>query len=307
MKGCKVDDSHIVKQDLNPNFERFVARLQRAVQHREVLESYCKEESAVTVNTTAKDCLVTVAIKQSTSIPPLASTILSDWLHQIRSALDGAFYTLAALETNSYPPSQARTRTFPIRTTRADFDQMLASDSNPTRGMTKSTIESIERSQPYHGKYGADGDSLLWIHNMARIDRHRHSFSLALRVIPNENNGLDFAARCPRPVAVTPGPENTVLKSEEETVFAVIEYDSAETARHSVSESWISPRFTFGLEASEWYRDAVANSLSQNIRNDSLTTRMRFCEWVVSALVKMLSDQISIEQLHVPDWVNVGN
>lgn len=302
-----MDDSHIIEQDLNAGFDRFIARLQRAVQHRELLETYCNKESAVTVSTTAEGCLVTLAIKQADSIPPLASTILSDWLHQARSALDGAFYTLAALETNSYPPSRARTRTFPIRATRSDFDQMLASDSNPLRGMTESTIKSIEKCQPYHGKYGADGDSLFWIHNMARIDRHRHSFSLALRIIPNESNRVDFSALSPRPVAVTPGPENTVLKSEEETVFAVIEYESAETAIRAVSESWISPRFTFGLEASEWYRDAVADGLSLNIRNDSLTTRMRFCEWFVSALVKMLADRISIEQLHIPDWVNVGN
>lgn len=302
-----MDDDHILRQELNEGFERFIARLQRAVEHRESLENYCKQETAVTLDFTTNGNSVVVTVKQSEPIPPVGSTILSDWLHQVRSSLDGAFYTLAALETGSYPPSRPRTRTFPIRTTRVDFDQMLASDSNPTRGMTTSTVEKIERSQPYHGKYGADGDSLLWIHNMARIDRHRHSFDLALRIVPGEENGIDFDARSPRPVTVTAGPETPMLSVDSGTVFATIEYDSPETARRALRESWIKPRFTFGIEASQWYEDAVAKDISKNIRNDSLTSRMRFCEWFVSAMVKMLSDQVTIEQLHIPDWINVGD
>lgn len=302
-----MDDDHVLKQELNEGFGRFIARLKRAVAHRESLEKYCQKESSVTVDFTTNGNFVIVTVKQSELIPPVGSTILSDWLHQVRSALDGAFYTLAALETGSYPPSRPRTRTFPIRSTRADFDQMIASDSNPTRGMTASTVEKIERSQPYHGKYGADGDSLLWIHNMSRIDRHRHSFDLALRIIPDEANSIDFDSLSPRPVSVTAGPGNTILSVDNGIVFATIEYESAETAHSAVSESWIKPRFTFGMEASEWYVDAVSKNLSKNIRNDSLTTRMRFCEWSVSAMVKVLSDQATMEQLHIPDWINVGN
>lgn len=302
-----MDDDHISKQELNEGFGRFIARLQRAVEHRESLEEYCQNESAVTVDFTANENSVIVSVRQSEPIPPVGSTILSDWLHQVRSALDGAFYTLAALETGSYPPSRARTRTFPIRATRAEFDQMIASDSNPTRGMTASTVEKIERAQPYNGKYGADGDSLLWIHNMARIDRHRHSFDLALRILPDEKNCINFHPSSPRPVSVAAGPENAILSVDNDTVFATIEYESAETAHRALRESWIKPNFMFGMEAAEWYEDAVAKNLSKNIRNDSLTTRMRFCEWFVSAMVKMLSDRVTIEQLHIPDWINVGD
>lgn len=302
-----MDDEHILRQELNEGFGRFIARLQRAVEHRESLEKYCQHESAVTLDFTTNENSVIVSVRQSEQIPPVGSTILSDWLHQVRSALDGAFYTLAAIETRSFPPSRARTRTFPIRATRAEFDQMIRSDSNPTLGMTASTIEKIERSQPYHNKYGADGDCLLWIHNMARIDRHRHSFDLSLRIIPDKGNCINFDSRSPTPVSVTPGPEDALLSVDSCTVFATVEYASKETACRAVRESWIRPAFTFGMEASEWYVDVVSKNLSKNIRNDSLTTRMRFCEWFVSAMVKMLSDQVTIEQLHIPDWINVGD
>lgn len=302
-----MDDDHIISHELNAGFGRFIARLQRAVEHRESLEEYCQQDSAVTLDFTTDSNSVVVSVKQSDPIPPIGSTILSDWLHQVRSALDGAFYTLAAFETGSYPPPRPRTRTFPIRASRADFDEMLASDSNPTRGMTESTVDKIQRSQPYNGKYGADGDSLLWIHNMARIDRHRHSFDLALRIIPDERNSIDFDSRSPRPISVVPGPEDTVLSDTDSTVFTTIEYASSEIAHRALRESWIKPKFIFGLEASQWYEDAVSKNVSKNIRNDSLTVRMRFCEWFVAALVKMLSDQVTIEQLHIPDWIEVGD
>lgn len=302
-----MDDDHISSLKLNEVFERFIARLRRAVEHRESLEGYCQQESAVTVDLAADRNSVIVSIKQSEPVPDIASTILSDWLHQVRSALDGAFYTLAAVETGTNPPTRPRTRSFPIRASRADFDEMIASDSNPTRGMTPSTVDKIERSQPYNGKYGADGDGLLWIHNMARIDRHRHSFDLTFRVVPDERNGIDFAPLSPRPLSVTPGPADTTLSVTSGTIFATIEYESHEVALRAVKESWIRPRFMFGLEAAQWYEDAVARDASNNIRNDSLTARMRFCEWFVAALVKMLSDQVTIEELHIPDWINVGD
>ncbi|MBY4012793.1 hypothetical protein HQP04_10665 [Rhodococcus fascians] len=301
-----MDDDHIRKHGLNKGFDRFIARLERAVEHRDSLEQYCKHESAVVVDYVAHENFVSVMVKQAEPVPSRASTVLSDWLHQVRASLDGAFYTLAALETGSYPPSRPRTRTFPIRATATEFEQMLASDSNPTRGMSASTVERIERSQPYHGKYGADGDSLLWIHNMSRIDRHRHSFELALRVVPDGDTGLNFDSRSPRPVTIRSGPENVTLTVESGMLFAEIEYESDSDAARVVRERWVKPRFMFGLEASEWYADAVARDVSKNIRNDSLTTRMRFCEWFVAALVKTLSDQVTTEQIYIPDWVNVG-
>ena len=89
-------------------------------------------------------------------------------------------------------------------------------------------------------------------------------------------------------------------------LFAEIEYESDSDAARVVRERWVKPRFMFGLEASEWYADAVARDVSKNIRNDSLTTRMRFCEWFVAALVKTLSDQVTTEQIYIPYWLNVG-
>jgi len=302
-----MDDDHIVKHEFNEHFEPFVARLRRAVEHRESLNDYCRDESAVVVDTSTQGRTVVFTVRQAQPVPAVASTILSDWLHQVRSALDGAFYTLAALETDSYPPSQSRNRTFPIRATRAEFDQMLASGSNPTRGMRTSTIEGIERSQPYHGKYGADGDGLLWIHNMARIDRHRHSFKIGLRIFPDEKTSVDVHTRTPRPVSMTPGDLKPMLDVEDGVHFATVQYSSAAEADRAVREGWLRPRFSFGLEASEWYAEALTTNSSRNIRKDNLTTRMRFCEAFVAALVKMLSDQVSIENLYIPEWINVGN
>lgn len=301
-----MDDDHIVKHDFNEHFQPFVARLRRAVEHRDSLNKYCDHESAVVVDSTADGRFVEFTVRQAKPIPAVASTILSDWLHQVRSALDGAFYTLAALETGSYPPPQPRNRTFPIRATRNEFDQMIASSSNPTRGMRTSTIEGIERSQPYHGKYGADGDGLLWIHNMARIDRHRHSFNLAMRIFPNDETSVNVDARSCRPISMKPGDLTSILHVEDGLVFATVEFASEEDAKRAVRESSLRPCFRFGLEASEWYKEAIANNSSRNIRNDELTTRMRFCEAFVSALIKMLSDQIDIEDLYIPEWINVG-
>lgn len=302
-----MDDDHIMKHNLNEHFEPFVARLRRAAEHRESLNTHCQHESAVIVDSVARGRSVVLTVRQAEPVPAVASTILSDWLHQVRSALDGAFYTLAALETDSYPPSQPRSRTFPIRATRTEFDQMIASSSNPMRGMRTSTIESIERSQPYHGKYGADGDGLLWIHNMARIDRHRHSFSLVMRIFPNEETTVKFASHSRRPKSIQPGDLESVLDVEHGLAFATINFASDEDAQRAVTEAWLKPCFRFGLEASEWYAEALANNSSRNIRNDDLTTRMRFCEAFVAALVKMLSDQITIEDLYIPEWINVGS
>ncbi|WP_424809960.1 hypothetical protein [Rhodococcus sp. 27YEA15] len=73
-----MNDDHILRQDLNEGFGRFIARLQRAVDHRESLEKYCKKESAVTLDFTTNGNSVVVTVKQSDPIPPVGSTILSD-------------------------------------------------------------------------------------------------------------------------------------------------------------------------------------------------------------------------------------
>lgn len=101
--------------------------------------------------------------------PVELALIFSEWLAALRAALDNALYALAAAMTGQNPPPQASRIQYPICTTAEEFKKQ-------TRRLTmlpEHVIAALEMSQPYQSPYGPESNLTYWIHELARLDRHR--------------------------------------------------------------------------------------------------------------------------------------
>jgi hypothetical protein len=102
-----------------------------------------------------------------------------EMLYQLRAALDSLVYEVAVLDSGQDPPPDAKKLEFPIRGSKASFDQ-AAWKIAPLTDQHRDMIESI---QPYDPGQRTEaqrlmGETLQVINDLARKDRHR-----GLRVI----------------------------------------------------------------------------------------------------------------------------
>jgi hypothetical protein len=101
--------------------------------------------------------------------PVEMSLAFSDWLATVRAALDNGLYAWVASATGQNPPPLAERIQYPICSTPKEY----ASQRKRLTGVPESILEKVEAAQPYRGAYGPESTLVYWVHELARIDRHR--------------------------------------------------------------------------------------------------------------------------------------
>lgn len=101
--------------------------------------------------------------------PVQMSLAFSDWLATIRAALDNGLYAWVASATQQNPPPLAERIQYPICSTPKEY----ASQRKRLSGVPQDILDKVELGQPYHGAYGPESTLVYWVHELARIDRHR--------------------------------------------------------------------------------------------------------------------------------------
>jgi hypothetical protein len=109
-----------------------------------------------------------VAIQREPA-PVSLSMIFSDWLAAIRTALDNGFYAWVASATRQNPPPQAERLQYPICSSPTEFKNQRSRLSS----VPDEVIEKLEMAQPYQSPFGPTSNLFYWVHELARIDRHR--------------------------------------------------------------------------------------------------------------------------------------
>ncbi|RJO80227.1 hypothetical protein D5S18_00285 [Nocardia panacis] len=112
-------------------------------------------------------------------IPVEVSILFSEWLHNLRAALDNSLYFAAAIESGHNPPPHASALQFPIATSAGDFSKQR----NRIRDLSQATQDDIESIQPYNAQPDHLSNILYWVHELARLDRHRHHHLFGSRVV----------------------------------------------------------------------------------------------------------------------------
>jgi hypothetical protein len=119
-----------------------------------------------------------------------------EFLYQLRAALDSLVYETAIHVSGQDPPPNAENLEFPIRRSKAGFDNAAAKIA-PLADHHRVWIEEM---QPYHAKHRTEGldltaKALDAINDLARKDRHR-----GLRVLAswgaNKNPQFDLPPGC---------------------------------------------------------------------------------------------------------------
>lgn len=248
----------------------------RAAEHREAMGTEHEAHPPPVGLRTELDgstCRLTCEYECSTRL----SYLFGDWLSNMRSAVDYTFFQIAVYESGQDPPTRQRSRQFPITHERNGFERLLASDSNPMHGFRKQTIDMIERMQPYSGKYGAGGDALLWLHDLARIERHRGRARIGGLI-----RGFDATIHEPVSSLITSHRISDytstpmVIDAGGEVVLAEFRCASSHDAKLVAAAVEAGVETT--LEVTDWYRAAHIEGRSANILNDNLEDRMKFLE-----------------------------
>ena len=259
-----------------PDFTTARGKVDRATEHRVTMGAEHRQSPPPTglrADVDGSSCQLYCEYDCSSRL----SYVFGDWLANMRAAVDYAFFQIAVHETRQDPPTRQRTRQFPITRDPADFAQRLTSQSNPLHGFRQSTIDMIERMQPYNGTYGPDGDALLWLHDLARIERHRGIARIGGLIRRFDATVVDPASRLitahwvsdyrTTPMVVDPG---------EAVLLAEFRCASTRDARRVAAALTADVDTT--LEVTDWFRDAHVEGRSANIRNDNLEERMTFLE-----------------------------
>jgi hypothetical protein len=108
-------------------------------------------------------------IKVREPASPILSLAFSDWLSSLRAALDNGLYAWAAFRTGQNPPPDADRLQFPIASSPQEFNKQ----ARRLKRLPPEITSSLERAQPYQSPYGHETNLLYWLHELARIDRHR--------------------------------------------------------------------------------------------------------------------------------------
>jgi hypothetical protein len=95
--------------------------------------------------------------------------VIGDCLHNAASALDHLAHELAILYSGTLPPDLARDTRFPIYASPGEFWDNLGK----LRGIGPDQVAPLERLQPYHGRYGADYDSLMILGRLSNLASRR--------------------------------------------------------------------------------------------------------------------------------------
>ncbi|MGF0316925.1 hypothetical protein [Nocardia fluminea] len=260
---------------LRADFSASRARIERATRLRTEIADILKNQSEGRFNVTRQQRGSRVVLEATYETHPDLAVIFGDWLANVRAVLDYAIYQLAIQDTQRNPPSHQGARMFPIKKTVEEFDRARTSDA--LRGLSPATMRAIENMQPYHTSYGAEGNGILWLHDLARKDRHRRPFVMGARI-------TEFRAHVPYPQSqlviehkiYDPDRISGLVGPGERLVLAEFHCSSVSDAKRLQNqiEVWI----TQTLEVLDWFRESHTAGIAANIRNDSLEDRMKFIE-----------------------------
>ncbi|MFD4369396.1 hypothetical protein [Rhodococcus sp. NPDC058521] len=258
------------------DFDSVRARLRRAAKLRlEIADLQAQERRSPTLRVERQRDGSKVHFVVSYTPTGDIEVIFGDWLHNARSALDHLFFQLTIADTGKNPPPRPRARQFPIGRTRADFDRLRETDA--FYGLSRATIDAVESMQPYHTKYGSEGNVLLWLHDHARSDRHRTPWKLGVRIrcfeVNLPNDVLPHLAGWKK---LDPQTTPAVVGDDESLTLVTLRFESTHAAQRFYGTNTLDVETD--LEVINWYRDTHQAGLSANIRNDSLESRMTFTE-----------------------------
>lgn len=226
-----------------------------------------------------------VSIAITCAADPMLGTVFGEWLGAVRGVLDHVFYQLAIHETRQNPPTRKGDRQFPVCKTVEEFDALLVGRHRPMHGFSDAAVAAVRAMQPMNGKYGADGDAILWLHDLARQDRHR---------VPWRMGGLIIDVRWEIRESDLPGIV-AHRKADLDEVAPVADADLAfvpvtfkcesEDAARSLADGGIGVDVESRLELVDWFVHAHTSGISANIRNDVLGDRMAFVEYFLGLVI----------------------
>ena len=101
--------------------------------------------------------------------PPEMALIFSEWLANLRAALDNALFAWAVSLSGQNPPPDAALLQFPIFASEPEFRRA----SRRLKSLPEWVIGQLEKSQPYHSPYGPESNLFYWLNELSRVDRHR--------------------------------------------------------------------------------------------------------------------------------------
>ena len=194
-------------------FEGCWERVARAEEHRQEGAALWNEYIAETPHEfrlveIGEDAGKFAMIVSEQAPPPLRlSTIIGEWLFNLRAALDNCVYDAAIADSGQDPPPSASALQFPI----CDSPQLFAKSSARVRPLHRHTQELVEAVQPYMCPT-LDNSALWWLNELARLDRHR-ALSLTTALIADaapavyapSAKRIEFEPSDERPLRLTKG------------------------------------------------------------------------------------------------------
>lgn len=263
------------------DFDAALARVVRANEHREQLWELAAQHLAahpISKRFDVGEREVRVLASISAPFPLRMSVVFSEWLHNLRSALDAALYEIAVHDTGQDPPTQAGRRQFPIVT---DPEQLRGP---AVAGLSQQSLEAISAMQPYHHTGGAQGSGLWWLHELARIDRHRRHHAMTWRCVE---------LRCDADPGLFDRHERTCshdlafLREGEELELAAYRL-RPDTRRQPTRDHAIDVHDRFEFDIPEWVERAHPGFRWR------VDDRMRTIEWVVGESIEQFKTMLSI-------------
>lgn len=212
----------------------------------------------------------TFVVNTLVPMPIRLSTLFGEWLYLLRAALDGTAYLLAVRDSAQDPPLNARSIYFPIKDDPAKYD-------NPNhranlQALSDETFALLRQIQPFNAQPSHLTNTLWWIEELARIDRHRRGHTLAVHIV-NARIGLQPPLRLvkfhlpqspSKPIPIDESAPMSILDIEAPPAFGEIQI---------MQHMDIGDALTNILDVSEWRANSIPPMSSVD-----LSERMIICE-----------------------------
>ncbi|MFH0412823.1 hypothetical protein ACG98I_12180 [Corynebacterium sp. L4757] len=166
---------------MTPNFDHVFARISNAKRHREAMyqihEDYRVKYPVEQFHEVSRRGAQLFA-KATHPYPYEMSIKFGEWANGLRAALDSLLYEIAVFDTGQRPPTRVGDRAFPIFTDEDKFN-----NHKSLKGLHPWTLERLRVCQPFKSPTGMTGNALYWLHELAKVDRHRHLFDVEMIVL----------------------------------------------------------------------------------------------------------------------------
>jgi len=169
----------------DPEVRLLIARLNRARTHyldfAELWAAYLEGRPHSTAREILADGTVTIRLDRVAPIPAELNILLGEFLYEMRAALDNCLYAAAVIASGQNPPPGAERLEWPIRTDQTQWK----SQANRYKHLPAKLTEALEAIQPYNAEFPA-WNCLAILHELARFDRHRRPWPLALFLVKTQ-------------------------------------------------------------------------------------------------------------------------